>query len=249
MATTITPAALTVTVKEDITLNGQKLGSSNAITVADVTEVIKRIITIPTSETVLMNFGTAVSAGTFDESKVRYIRITNKDNAYHLYLVFKNEYNNEFCLKLDKGQSFIYNADLTSGVIDTMLANQVPLGFTEATGDTADGSDDITNITATNKIIPGLRVTHDNAQVPSGGSVGAVTGGDSTDGYRGTAHTLVTRHATTGAESVANIASHTSGSSDTNGTSTYAAGFGDLVEITAEADNTAVDVEIFVASI
>ena len=152
-------------------------------------------------------------------------------------------------MKLDKGQSFPYNADQDSGVIDTMLANHVALGFTEATGDTADGSDDITNITATNKIIPGLRVTHDNAQVPAGGSVGAVTGGDSTDGYRGTAHTLVTRHATTGAESVANIASHTSGSSDTNGTSTYAAGFGDLVEITAEADSGDVDLEVFIASV
>ena len=248
MASTITSAVLTVRVSESIAINGKEQGGINSYTISSINEVFKRIVTIPTSETTLLSFGTAVAAGTFDESKVRYIRITNKDNANHVYLVFKNEYNNECSMKLDKGQSFLYNADQDSGVIDTMLANQVALGFTEATGDTADGSDDITNITATNKIIPGLRVTHDNAQVPAGGSVGAVTGGDSTDGYRGTAHTLVTRHATTGAESVANIASHTSGSSDTNGTSTYAAGFGDLVEITAEADTGAISVEIFVAS-
>ena len=129
-----------------------------------------------------------------------------------------------------------------------MLANQVPLGFTEATGDTADASDDVTNITATNKIIPGLRYAHDNAEITAGTSVGAITGGDATDGYRGTAHTLVSRHATTGAESVYNVTGHTTGTSDTNGTATYSSGFGDLVEITAEADGGAISVEVFVAS-
>ena len=131
MASTITSAVLTVSVSESITLNGKEQGSINAYTVAAINEVFKRIITVPTSEITLLNFGTAVSAGTFDESKVRYIRITNKDNAHHVYLVFKNEYNNEVCLKLDKGQTFIYNPDLTSGVIDTFMANQIALGFTD----------------------------------------------------------------------------------------------------------------------
>ena len=54
----------------------------------------------------------------------------------------------------------------------------------------------------------------------------------------------MTRHATTGAET----ASNTSGGADVNGTSTYSAGFGDLVEITAEADSAACMLEVFVAS-
>ena len=243
MASTISAATLTVTVQEKISLNGYDQGSKNTMTVASINEVSKRIVTVPTSEIVIASFGTAVAAGTFDESKVRYIRITNKDDSNHLYLVFKNEYNNECCMKLDKGQSFIYNADQASGVIDTMLANQVALGFTEATGDTG-GDDDIENITATNKIIPGLRYTHDNSTVPAGSSVGAITGGDATDGYRATAHTLVTRNASTGAESASSVTG-----SDTDGTGTYSAGFGDLVEITAEADTAAVDIEVFIASI
>ena len=249
MATTITPATLTVTVTESISLNGSQQGATNSHSIASVNEVSKRLVNVPTSEIIIASFGTAVAAGTFDESKVRHLRITNKDNANFVYLVFKNEYNNEFCIKLDSGQSFIYNGDNTSGVIDTMLANQVALGFTEATGDTADASANITNITATNKIIPGLRATHDNAQIPAGSSIGSVTGGDSTDGYRGTQVGLVTRDATTGAETTSTIASHTSGSDDTNGTTTYAAGFGDLVEITAEADTAACDIEVFVASV
>ena len=244
MGTTISNATLTVTLTESISLNGSEQGATNTINITNVDEVSKRIVSVPTSEVSLAAFSTAVAEDTFIEGDVRYIRITNKDDANFIYLVFKNEYNNEFCIKLDFGKSFIYNSDNVSGVIDTMLANQVALGFTEATGDTGD-DDDIENITATNKIIPGLRYAHDATTVPAGTSVGTITGGDSTDGYRATAHTLVTRHATTGAET----ASNTSGGADTNGTSTYSAGFGDLVEITAEADTAAVDVEIFVACV
>ena len=243
MATTIKNATLKVTVKEEITLNGSRQDSENTLRISDINEISKRIVTVPTSEVTLVSMSTAVAAGTFDESKVKYIRITNLDDANHLYLVFKNEYNNETCMKLDYGQSFIYNGDHASGVIDTMLANQVALGFTEATGDTGD-DDDIENITATNKIIPGLRYAHNATTVPAGTSVGTITGGDSSDGYRATAHTLVTRNATTGAET----ASNTSGGADTDGTGTYSAGFGDLVEITAEAATSSIDVEVFVAS-
>ena len=249
MASKITKAPLKVTISESISLNGTQQGGINTTTILSIAEISKRIVAVPTSEVQLIAFSTAIAAGTFIESDVRYIRITNKDDSNFVYLVFKNEYNNECCMKLDKGQSFIYNGDSDSGVIDTMLANQVALGFTEATGDTTDSSANITNITATNKIIPGLRVSHDNAQVPSGSSVGSVTGGDSTDGYRGTQVGLVTRHATTGAETTSTIASHTSGSSDTNGTTTYSSGFGDLSDITAEADTAACDIEIFIASV
>ena len=147
-------------------------------------------------------------------------------------------------MKLDKGQSFIYNGDYDSGVVDTMLANQVPLGFTEATGDTNNPTSNIANITATNKIIPGLRYTHDASGIPAGSSVGAITGGDATNGYRATLHTLVSRNATPGAESAVS----TSGPADTDGTGTYSSGFGDLVEITAEADTGTISTEVFVAS-
>ena len=243
MASTITPATLTVTHSESITLNGKNQGVTNTMSIADVATVSRRIVDVPASEVVVLSMSTAVASGTFVEGDVRYIRITNLDDAAFVYLVFKNEYNNEFCVKLDYGQSFIYNGDNVSGVIDTMLANQVALGFTEATGDTG-ADDDIENIDgSTNQIIPGLRFDHDSESVPAGTSVGAVTGGDGTTAYRATAHTLVSRNATTGATSVVNLSG-----TDTNGTSTYSAGFGDLVEITAEAETGTVDLEVFVAS-
>ena len=39
-----------------------------------------------------------------------------------MFLIFKNEDNDEFVVKLDKGQSFIYNGDLAGGDNDTMEA-------------------------------------------------------------------------------------------------------------------------------
>ena len=123
MATTITNATLTVTLTESISLNGSEQGASNTLTIADVDEISKRIVTIPTAEKTIIAMGTAVSNGTFVESDVLYIRITNKDDANHVTLTFKDENNSEFALKLDKGQSFIYNGDLAGGVVDTMDAN------------------------------------------------------------------------------------------------------------------------------
>ena len=241
MGTSLTASTLTVTHTESISINGVEYGGTNTMTIASIAEVSKRIVSIPTTEQTILSFSDKIAAGTFVEGNVKYIRITNKDDTNHVYLVFKNEYNNECCMKLDKGQTFLYNPDLTSGVIDTMLANQVALGFAETTGDLANSSDNVTGITANGAIIPGLRVRAGSGQIPAASSVGAVTG--AANGVSAaTAHTLVTRHATTGAETASNA------TGDTDNDQTYSAGFGDLVEITAEADTAAVDLEIFVAN-
>ena len=122
MTSTIDAATMTVTVQESILLNGYEQGSKNIIEIASINEVFKRILTVTTTEAEILAFGTAVAAGTFDESKVMYIRMTNLDDTNHITLTFKDEDNTEFAIKLDKGQSFIYNGDLSGGVVDTMHA-------------------------------------------------------------------------------------------------------------------------------
>ena len=119
MATTITASTLTVTITEEITLNGQDKGSTNALTVASVTEVSQRIVNVPTSEVVILAMGTAVAAGQLVEGDVRYIRLTNKDDTNHITLVFKSENNNECSHLLDAGHSFIYPGDNSGGVVNT----------------------------------------------------------------------------------------------------------------------------------
>ena len=119
MATTITAATLTVTITEEISLNGQDKGSTNTLTVASVTEVSQRIVNVPTSEVVILAMGTAVAAGQLVEGDVRYIRLTNKDDTNHITLVFKSENNNECSHLLDAGHSFIYPGDNSGGVVNT----------------------------------------------------------------------------------------------------------------------------------
>ena len=118
----ISAATMTVTITEAVTLNGAARGNTNTLTLSNIHEVTERTITVPTSEVEIIAMGTAVSSGTFIEGDVRYIRITNKDATNHVGLIFKNENDDEFGVKLDKGQSFIYNGDLSGGVVDTMDA-------------------------------------------------------------------------------------------------------------------------------
>ena len=122
MASTVTTATMTVTVSESIILNGKNQGSTNTLSIPAIANVSKRIVNVPASEVEIIAMSTAVGAGTFNEADVLYIRITNLDDTNHVGLIFKNENNDEFGVKLDKGQSFIYNGDLAGGVVDTMDA-------------------------------------------------------------------------------------------------------------------------------
>jgi len=122
MTSTLTAATMTVTLTESIELNGTNQGATNTLEIASIAEVSKRIVNIPTSEVEVVAMSTAVASGTFIESTVMYIRLTNKDDTNHITLTFKDEDNTEVALLLDKGQSFIYNGDLAAGVVNTMHA-------------------------------------------------------------------------------------------------------------------------------
>jgi hypothetical protein len=122
MATTLKAATLTVKLTEQISLNGTEQGSTNTLTIASVNEVSKRITTVTTSKHELISFSGTVGKGNYVLADMRYMRFTNLDDANHLFLIFKNEDNDEFIVKLDKGQSFIYNGDLAGGANDTMEA-------------------------------------------------------------------------------------------------------------------------------
>ena len=141
MATTIEAATLTVTLTEQVVLNGQEKGATNSLTVSDVTEVSQRIINVPASEVIILAMGAAVAAGLFVESTIRYIRITNKDDTNHVTLVFRSESGDECVHKLDYGQSFIYAGDNSGGVVDTHDANDGAIGSITL--------DDLVDITAT----------------------------------------------------------------------------------------------------
>lgn len=90
MATTITPATLTVTLEETISLNGVNYGDSRVHTIANITEVTNRLINVDTSaHRTLLTFAAAPSSGGHVLADVKYIRITNLDNANYVELIIK----------------------------------------------------------------------------------------------------------------------------------------------------------------
>ena len=240
MASTITSATLKVVISEQIILNGTDQGSKNTLSISGINEVAKRIVSISTTETGLLGFATAPStdlaksyvAGQFDEDDVRYIRITNLDDANHVVLTFRDEDSDEFALKLDYGQSFIYNGDHDTGVADTMDANQQELTFTDATCDITTDSATVT-CDSSAKIAVGQSVS--GTGIPVGAAVTAVNTVGAVTSF------------TVGAEPGQSIDTDDI-SGGTNVTLTFKTHLADLVDITALAGTAAVDLEVFVAS-
>ena len=136
-------ATLTTTITESLSLNGSQQGGTNTKTFASIAEVSKSMLTITTNEAVIATFSGAVgSAGHFNDGNVRYIRITNLHATYFVTLTFRNQDNDEVAIKLDAGQSFIWNGDNATGLEDSFNATQ----DADAASDTAFGS--LTNIQA-----------------------------------------------------------------------------------------------------
>ena len=134
MTSTLTAATLTVKIHESISLNGKDQGGTTSLSLSSINEISKRIVTVTTSEVEVIAMSTAASTGTYIEGDVRYMRFTNLDDTNHITLTFKNENDDEFAVKLDKGQSFIYNGDISGGVVDTMDAVD-GAGLTVSLGD------------------------------------------------------------------------------------------------------------------
>ena len=115
-------ASLRVEIRESIKIGESNYNSYNAQTIKNISDVSKRTLTVPVTESVLLAMSNAAipgggaavpGAGTFIEDKVRYIRISNLSKLYPCLLTLKNEGNDEFQYKLDKQASFIYTGEAT----------------------------------------------------------------------------------------------------------------------------------------
>ena len=143
MASTLSSATMTVRVVESIKLNGTEQGAINTKTISSINEISKRIITITTAESTIATFSSAVaSAGHYVAADVRYMRFTNKDDTNFITLTFRNQDNDEVAIKVDAGNSFMWSADNSGGMVDVFNATQ----DADAASDTALG--DLTNIQA-----------------------------------------------------------------------------------------------------
>ena len=125
MASTLSSATMTVRVIESIKLNGTEQGAVNSSTFSSINEISKRILTITTAESTIATFSSAVaSAGHYVAANVRYMRFTNKDDTNFITLTFRNQDNDEAAIKLDAGQSFIWNGDNDNGMTAVLNATE-----------------------------------------------------------------------------------------------------------------------------
>ena len=93
-------ADLEITIREELTLNGYDQGAKNTLTISDIDEVFKRIVTCPANnETTVARFrssvGNASGTATFDSAldvqDVKYVRLTNLDSSNSLKLSLQVE--------------------------------------------------------------------------------------------------------------------------------------------------------------
>ena len=134
MASTISSANLKVKITEEIILNGGDQGGTTELTIGSINEISTRIVTVTTTEAEILKFhATDIDAGRYIIGDVRYMRFTNLDDTNFITLTFTNEDSDEVAIKLDAGQSFIWNGDNSGGLVDSF--NAVTAG--NAASDTA----------------------------------------------------------------------------------------------------------------
>lgn len=108
-------ADLTLTITEAVTLNGTSHGASNAQTITGVTDVLHRIVDVPTSVYIdLVNFATSASGVAIADGTVKHLRITNLDSTNFLTLRVRETSVQEYFVKVEPKDSFI----LGNSVVD-----------------------------------------------------------------------------------------------------------------------------------
>mgnify|MGYP003625396301 CR=1 FL=1 len=102
-------ATLTVTIQEELFMNGKDVGCTNVATFG-CTEVDHRIVTITNTEKTILLFGAAVEAGTIKDNTLDYLRITNLDTSNPVTLRVRDA-SQEYMVQINSGGSFILTED------------------------------------------------------------------------------------------------------------------------------------------
>lgn len=130
MATTVTPATLTTTITESITLNGVVYDKTTTKSIASVATYVSRVYQLKASTThTLIEFTSDPTSGKFDTEDFKYMRITNLDDTNAINITFAEESTVGCGFQLDAGESFVISAlqvdSNTSGSALTTLGHSI----------------------------------------------------------------------------------------------------------------------------
>lgn len=102
-------ASLTVSIKEEISINGKDRGSEISKTISSITQTINRVLSVGATEEDILNFqASRPDAGSLRVDKMKYLRITNLATSGTLDLRITDATNvKEYLLQIGAGESFI----------------------------------------------------------------------------------------------------------------------------------------------
>ena len=128
MATTVTPATLTTTITESITLNGVVYDKTTTKSIASVAVYSSTVHQLKAS-TSHINFVSDPTSGRFDTDDFKYMRITNLDDTNAINISLTDASDAGLGFQLNAGDSFVLtalNIDAnTSGDVLTTLSHTV----------------------------------------------------------------------------------------------------------------------------
>jgi hypothetical protein len=123
-------ADLTVTITENVVLNGSIRGSSNTVTTTGIVDCLERIVTCAHSQvTTIATFAASphTSAGAIDVDRTKYIRVTNLDENAEIELaIVTTNTNYQVTITagnshiLSRGEAIAFGDDDTSPLFPTM---------------------------------------------------------------------------------------------------------------------------------
>mgnify|MGYP003133567598 CR=1 FL=1 len=100
---------MTVTIQEELTINGKDRGNKNSISISSVSEAFNRVLTITNTEQTVLEFqATNPAGGALVDTTMQYLRITNLHASNTVDLRIQDTTNTkEYFVQLGGYESFI----------------------------------------------------------------------------------------------------------------------------------------------
>jgi|TARA_R100000084_G_C4586100_1_gene116130 hypothetical protein len=116
MASTVSSSTMIIEVKEKITLNGNKYDNIVEKRINGISQIDKRIVTIPANQdSTIATFKTAVGGtnqdGAVDLQDVKYIRLTNLDDTNSVSVAIQIDTTEDDTANSTAEMSFIFDLD------------------------------------------------------------------------------------------------------------------------------------------
>jgi len=130
-------AIFTLKITEQLTLNGDDVGSSVTQTISNINYIDNRILSVPTgSVTTIFSMDSVPGAGTFVTSSFQYGRITNNSTVVPIKLIVSSS-TEAMSYLIATGSSFLLSTSKITGSTTGLLFNDIKSVKIEPSGSAA----------------------------------------------------------------------------------------------------------------